>query len=205
MKYESTTFNTKKMLAESLKELIRKKSFSKITVRELTQNCGLNRNTFYYHFEDINDLLKWSLEQEAIDVVKHFDLMLDYEEAIGFVLDYIVENEKFLNNIYFSVGQSELKRFFYNDFLEIISSLINQFESQLNLSVADDFKEFLCHFYTEALAGLLTEGITNPSLINKEKMLPYISSVIRSSLPHTLMLYNTKAPRKESMGQMPEN
>ena len=116
MKYETTTYNTKKMLADTLKKLIRKKSFSHITVRELTDSCGLNRNTFYYHFEDINDLLKWTLEQEAIDVVKNFDLMLDYEEAISFVMDYIVENEQFLSNIYYSVGLSELRRFFYNDF-----------------------------------------------------------------------------------------
>ena len=71
----------------------------------------MNRNTFYYHFEDINDLLKWTLEQEAIDVVKHFDLMSDYEEAVRFVMNYIEENEKLLNNICNSLGQGELKRF----------------------------------------------------------------------------------------------
>lgn len=167
MKYETTTFNTKKMLAESLKKLIRKKSFSSITVSELTKSCGLNRNTFYYHFEDINDLLKWTLEQEAIDVVKNFDLMLDYEEAIEFVMDYIVENEQFLNNIYYSVGYSELKRFFCHDFNEVISSLINKLEQQMNLSVPEDFKEFLCHFYTAALAGMVLDGITDPAMRNK--------------------------------------
>lgn len=190
MKYETTTFNTKKMLAESLKELIRKKSFASITVRELTENCRLNRNTFYYHFEDINDLLKWTLEQEAIDVVKNFDLMLDYKEAIEFVMDYITENNQFLSNIYYSVGRSELMRFFYTDFHEITSSLINKLEQQMELSVPEDFKEFLCHFYTEALAGLVTEGITNPALINKEKILPYISFIIQNSLPNTLMCYD---------------
>ena len=186
MKYETTSFNTKKMLAESLKKLIRKKSFSNITVRELTENCGLNRNTFYYHFEDINDLLKWTLEQEAIDVVKNFDLMLDYEEAIGFVLDYIAENEQFLKNIYFSVGHSELKRFFYNDFQAIISSLIDQLEQEMGLSVPEDYKEFLCRFYTEALGGMVADGITDPAIRNKEKTIPYISAIIGSSLPSVL-------------------
>ena len=92
MKHNATTFYTRKILAESLKKLIRRKSFSNITVREITEDCGLNRNTFYYHFEDINDLLKWTLEQEAIDVVKHFDLMSDYEEAVRFFMNYIEEN-----------------------------------------------------------------------------------------------------------------
>lgn len=202
MKYETTAFNTKKMLAESLKELIRKKSFTSITVRELTENCGLNRNTFYYHFEDINHLLKWTLELEAIDVIKNFDLMLDYEEAIGFVMDYIVENEQFLSNIYYSVGQSELKRFFCSDFYAITSSLINKLEQQMKLSVPEDFKEFLCHFYTEALAGLVVDGITKPAMRNKEKILPYITSVIRNSLPYTLRLYDTKPSSRESAEPM---
>lgn len=191
------------MLAESLKKLIQKKSFSNVTVRELTESCGLHRNTFYYHFEDINDLLKWTLEQEAIDVVKNFDLMLDYEEAIGFVMDYITENEQFLNNIYYSVGYSELKRFFCNDFHEITASLINKLEQQMNLSVPEDFKEFLCHFYTEALAGMVLDGITNPAMQNKEKTMPYITLVIRNSLPHTLALFNANPSSQENTESRP--
>lgn len=155
-------------------------------IRKFSCSC----EKLYYHFEDINDLLKWTLEQEAIDVAKNFDLMLDYEEAISFVMDYIVENEQFLSNIYYSVGLSELRRFFYNDFHEIISSLIDQLEQQMNLSVPADFKEFLCHFYTEALSGMIVDGITNPAMRNRERVIPYISAIIRSSLPHTLSLYS---------------
>lgn len=126
-------------------------------------------------------------------------MMLDYEEAIGFVMDYIVENDQFLSNIYYSVGQSELKRFFYNDFQEITASLINKLEQQMNLNVPEDFKEFLCHFYTEALAGMVVDGITNPAMRDKEKLMPYISAIIRSSLPHTLTLYDTKPSLKEEV------
>lgn len=53
MKHEITSLNTKRTLAESLKKLMKTKSFSKITVSEIIADCGLNRKTFYYHFEDI--------------------------------------------------------------------------------------------------------------------------------------------------------
>lgn len=49
---------------------MRRKPFSKITVSELIKTCNVNRKTFYYHFEDIYDLLKWMLEQEAVAVVR---------------------------------------------------------------------------------------------------------------------------------------
>ena len=68
MKNEEISLNTKKMLTESLKKTMLKKPLSKITVSELIQDCGINRNTFYYYFANIYDLLKWMLEQEAIEV-----------------------------------------------------------------------------------------------------------------------------------------
>ena len=66
MKYEVTSMNTKKTLASSLKKLMHEQTFSKITVSDIVKDSGLNRNTFYYHFADIYDLLKWMLDQEAI-------------------------------------------------------------------------------------------------------------------------------------------
>ena len=81
MKHEVTTHNTKKLLADTLKKIMRSKPFSKITVSEIIQECGVNRKTFYYHFQDIYDLLKWVFDEEAIQVVRHFDLLENYEEA----------------------------------------------------------------------------------------------------------------------------
>ena len=57
MRNEEISLNTKRKLAEKLKELMRKKAFDKITVTELIEGCKINRKTFYYHFEDIYDLL----------------------------------------------------------------------------------------------------------------------------------------------------
>lgn len=54
---------------------------SKVTVSELIRECNINRNTFYYHFSDIYDLLKWMFEQESIEVVKRIDLLVDAEAA----------------------------------------------------------------------------------------------------------------------------
>ena len=93
MRHEEISLQTKKALAEALKRAMKQKPFQKITVSELIQDCQINRKTFYYHFDDIYALLKWMLEQEAIEVVKQFDLLVDYEEAIHFVMDYIEQND----------------------------------------------------------------------------------------------------------------
>ena len=120
MKRTSSSQETKRALAASLKKLMNKKPLSKITINEIVQDCGLNRNSFYYHFEDIYALFKWMLEQEAVEVVKQFDLVLDYREAIQFVMDYVSENRHIVNGAYDAMGREGLKRFFYADFIDIV-------------------------------------------------------------------------------------
>ena len=183
MKYEVTSLNTKKLFAQALKSIVIQKSFSKVTVSELIRECKVNRKTFYYHFTDVYDLLKWTLEQEAIDVVKKFDLIVDYEEVILFVIDYIEKNNKFLNNIYDSLGRDQLKRFFYTDFVGIIESLIKRAEKETNIILPHHFKSFLAAFYTEATAVIIVEWITHQEQQSKEELITYISVIFRSALP----------------------
>ena len=61
---------TKTALEASLKKLLLKKPLDKITIRDLTEDCGISRMTFYYHFKDIYDLVEWICYEDAADVYK---------------------------------------------------------------------------------------------------------------------------------------
>lgn len=182
MKHGITSLNTKKALAESLKKIMCKKSFSKITVSEIISECGVNRKTFYYHFEDIYALLKWMFENEAINVVMHFNLIVDYEEAIMFIMDYIDENDYIISCAYDSIGRDEMKRFFFTDFNELVSSIIDSAEKESGKKICDDYKSFLCLFYTEALAGILIDWIKNRNERNRQQVMEYLVKTMRNSL-----------------------
>ena len=186
MKHDTTTLNTKKTIAASLKKFMERKPLSKITVSEIVTDCGINRNTFYYHFEDIQALLKWMLEQEAVEVLKNFDLLLDYEDAINFVLDYVEENKHILNCAYDSMGRDELKRFFYNDFCGIMLTIVTRLEEILGLSLSDDFRNFICDFYTEALTAKLIEVMRSKQPYDREKLIRFISITFQASLPEVI-------------------
>lgn len=82
MKHEGASLQTRKALSAALKAQMEHKPLRKITVNDLIGMCDLNRKTFYYHFTDIYDLLKWTLEQEAVEVVKQFDLLTNYHDAL---------------------------------------------------------------------------------------------------------------------------
>ena len=182
MKHEITTYNTKKLLSDTLKELMRTKAFSKITVSEIITACKLNRKTFYYHFEDIFALLKWTFEEEAIGIVKHFDLLGNYEDAIRFVMQYVEENDYIINCACDSIGRDELKRFFCTDFVGIITSVIDAAEAAFGKHIDPNLKLYVAKFYTEALAGMLIDWAREKDKHDKEKVVGYLSSIIGLSL-----------------------
>ena len=182
MTHEEISLQTKKQLAAALKEAMEKKPFSKITVSELIAACGMNRKTFYYHFSDIYDLLVWMFEQEAVEVVKSFDLIVDSEEAIHFVMDYIDENKKVINCAYNSIGRDALKRFFCRDFEGIALELIRSAEELYGKELSAGYREYLCRFYTEGLSGVMLDWIQNREKRSREEVVNYTVSSIRDSL-----------------------
>ena len=58
---------TKRAIVDALKELTQTKTFDKISVKDISLQCGINRQTFYYHFEDKFILLKWIYEHDIED------------------------------------------------------------------------------------------------------------------------------------------
>lgn len=105
MEERATTLMTKKALAASLKKLMENRALDKISIREIVEDCGVNRKTFYYHFQNIYDLVNWMFEEEAIEVVKQYDLITNYEDAIRFSMDYIEENEHVCNSALNALGR----------------------------------------------------------------------------------------------------
>ena len=87
---------TKQRLSRALKELLRKKPLDQIRVRELTELCGLRRQSFYYHFKDVYDLFDWSVRQERELLLRRQDDFLTFQGAVWDLLDYTAETPYYL-------------------------------------------------------------------------------------------------------------
>ena len=186
MRHEVTSANTKRAIAASLKKSMAQKPLSKITVSEIIADCGVNRKTFYYHFEDIYALLKWILEEEAIEVVKRFDLLVEPEEAITFVIDYVNENKFMLCCAYDSMGREEMKRFFYADLIGVTRAIIEKVELELGVSAEDTFKNLLIAFYTEAIVGLLVDYFKDTQKYERSALIRDVLFILQNSIPNII-------------------
>ena len=67
----------KREICAALKTLMAQKPLNKITIAEIMQSCGMARQHFYYHFEDIYDAVRWMFDQEAVALLReHEGVML---------------------------------------------------------------------------------------------------------------------------------
>lgn len=182
MKHEISTYKTKMQFSAALKKILENKVLSKITISELCESCNLNRKTFYYHFENLEQLLKWTLEQEAVEIFKEYGRLNNFTEAVKFSVDYIYKNKAFLAGIYKSIGNDQLSGFFRDDFYEVITMAINMHEQKMGKKISEDYKIFLSKFYANALAGQMIEVLLGDNPEEYKKISEYILFTLSVSI-----------------------
>ena len=74
--------DTKELIAEAVKRLLMQKKVKKLTVKDIVDECSITRQTFYYHFEDIPDLLKWVLERGTDRMIEETLTQGDAEKGL---------------------------------------------------------------------------------------------------------------------------
>lgn len=107
----SVAEQTKRELAAALKEAMAQKPLDKITISELTNACSIRRQSFYYHFEDIYDLLRWMFEKEAISLLRQQEGSLLWKEGLLQLFHYLEENRAVCLCALRSMGRDHMKRF----------------------------------------------------------------------------------------------
>lgn len=157
-KNPSVSEQTKHQLAEALKSFMAQKPMDKITISELTNFCGIRRQSFYYHFEDIYDLLHWMIQNEAINLLQQQEGALLWKEGLLQLFRYLEENKSVYLCALKSVGRDHIRRFFEADIYAIIHRTIEQLGE--NIGVQNNLNSFvdvemLTHFYVVALAGII--------------------------------------------------
>ncbi|MFC7687972.1 TetR/AcrR family transcriptional regulator C-terminal domain-containing protein [Ureibacillus sp. GCM10028918] len=167
---------TKRILSVSLKELMKNKPLEKISIRELTENANVNRQTFYYHFEDIYDLLKWTFQQETIQLLDVHEDALVWKEGLLQLFKYLEANKEFCLCALQSLGRGHLKRFFYSDISTIFGRVIKSLCEKLNAS--EEHIAFLTHFYTLSLAGLVESWLLEEMDQTPEEIIEMIDTII---------------------------
>lgn len=182
MKYEVTSQNTKKMLASTLISLMKKKSLSKISISEIVKECQINRKTFYYHFEDIYELLEWHFEQEIYSLVPPILTLDELDTVICISTDYMEKN----TYLYNCADDPYFCDKFMNFIIKIVQPVsfdnITQLEQQYNKKLDTDYKHFIADMMAKMTALTIVDYIKHKNNYDMDKMHLYLSDTLNAAL-----------------------
>lgn len=183
----SESIITKKALAASIKELMKTIPLSKISIQEIVDNCGVNRQTFYYHFKDKYDLVNWIYYTEVMKSIGDCKKYDNWTDGMCKTLLYLSNNKSFYVNALNTPGQNAFDMYFFNVTFELIIAVVNDLSKSMNISEID--KKFIADFYTHAFVGVIVQWIKNGMKSSPEIVAKKLSEVVDGSMLGALARY----------------
>lgn len=175
---------TKRALEQSLKNLLLKKPLSKITISDLTEDCGMNRMTFYYHFKDIYDLVEWSCltdAKRALDEKKTYDT---WQQGFLQILEAVQANKPFIMNVYHCVHREQVEIYLRPLVEDLILNVVNEEAGGLN--VRDEDKAFIVQAYSYIFIGIMLDWIKEDMKENPQEIVERLNKLIKGSIRASL-------------------
>ena len=182
---------TKRALAASLKNLLKEKPLNKITVVDITEDCEVNRQTFYYHFQDIYDLIEWIYMSEAMKVIGDKKTYDTWQEGFLHIFEYVENNKAFVLNTYHSLNREHLDQFLYQETFRLLRDVVE--EQAVSMSVREEDKDFIANFYKYGFVGLVLEWIGSGMREDSSSIITHLEIMIHGDIHKALENFSINA------------
>lgn len=146
---------TRKAIMKCTLELAEKKSLKKITVKDIADECGITRSTFYYHFSDIYDVLDGVVQAKIDEFNEEYNGEMD--KVLMRFIEYSIIHRKVWANLFDARGREWLEKYVKTRIHYLALLQIRKMSEGYILSIKD--VEIICSFYEEAIFGLLIRWI----------------------------------------------
>ena len=175
-------------LAQSLKKLLSTRKLDKITVKDIAEDCGVNRQTFYYYFRDIYDLLEWNFCDATECLIRSGLDHGDWRSGVKAVTEYLQENRTLVWNAYHSISHESVSEFLKRTLRPHILSAVREEAKGLEWEPCQENVDFVADIFTLTAAGIVMEWIGTQRLEGTEERLNELFTAMDGSV--SLMLRN---------------
>ena len=149
---------TKKALLAAFGELIEEKPFNKITITDLTEKCGLNRMTFYYHFDNVYELMIWGLEMQIQEVSRDCVTYENWKTGYLRIFNFALERKNYIKRIFQTIEQEHLERYLNKIGERMVLAVIN--DRLGNQILNEDDKTFTAQICSHVLVVALVSWVS---------------------------------------------
>lgn len=150
---------TKNALCETFVQLVEERGYSRITVKDLTDRCGVTRNTFYYHFRDLQQLLEYAMttRMQEVSQVEHHPS--SPQECLAILMDHCTKYKNLIRSVYSSSLREDFMRALDAALITTVVSFIE--ESPVSSDLLPEEKEIVARFYKCMFMGLFMDWLAS--------------------------------------------
>ncbi len=156
---------TKKAIKESFVKLLNEKPLSKISVKDIVEECGINRNSFYYHFQDIPALLEEIITEQAEDLISSYPEIDSLEKGMEVATDFAIKNKMAVYHIYNSVNRDMYEQYTMRLCRHVVTRYLEV--AFKDADVSQDDKDVAIRLISSSLFGLIYDWLN--SGMNEER------------------------------------
>lgn len=150
---------TRKAIMESFLNLLDTRPLNKITIKDIVEECGINRNTFYYHFEDIPALVEAIFKEETDGFISAHASVASLEEGLLLAFDFILKYRRAILHIYNSPSREVYERYLMQMCEYIASRLLDTMLAGRRISDSD--REVIIALYKCLSYGLFIDWLND--------------------------------------------
>jgi probable dihydroxyacetone kinase regulator len=170
---------TKKAIITAFLELLKEQSFDKITVKDIVEKCEINRNTFYYYYKDIYDLIDDVFDMEKSRVLSE-DKYDSWHEELKRVYLFVMDNRTAIAHVYHSKSRDVLEKYLFDISEILVQDYVSKYED--TIKVSDENKNFICTFYIYSLAGMLINWIKGGMIENSSEFIQKLGTTFENTI-----------------------
>lgn len=183
---------TKRALEQSLKNLLQQKPLSKITISDITEDCGISRMTFYYHFKDIYDLVEWACAEDCARALQNKKTYDTWQQGFVQIFHAVRENKVFVMNVYRCVNREQVEKYLVPLTDQLIMGVITERAAGMTVREAD--QQFIAQVYSYAFVGIMLDWIRDDMRADPEELVNRLAMVIHGGITQALERFRTDRP-----------
>lgn len=171
--------NMKMTIAATFLEMVKRKGIDKITVKEIIDECRISRQTFYYHFRDIMDVLDWTFRRSTQALARR---SLEAEDRVGALTAYVIfvrQNRIKLEKLLYSRRWVQIEAMLTESVMIYLAEMTRGQGKDIRVSVDD--MEVMLRFYASGMVGVLLQYVGKPHL-DEEKLVIQMEKIITGKM-----------------------
>ena len=181
---------TKQALEASLKKLLLQKPLDKITIQDLTTDCGISRMAFYYHFKDIYDLTEWVCMEDATRALQGKKTYDSWQEGLAQIFEAVLENKPFIMNVYHSLSREQIENYLFKLTYHLIIGVVEERSEGVDISEED--KEFIADVYKYSFVGIMLDWIKQGMKEDYQEIVEKIGITLKGNIANSIQNFANK-------------